>query len=213
MMTFEEFFIKKKIDIAAFKLAELDLYEEFRIHYDQMGEKSFDHTKKYWFNKLRKHYHLAESAVKAEPKIIKSNVEVVTSTENTTAKPVGFKPKFKAGLTKPIENPIPEEKTSTAEEPAAIKPAGFKPRFKAGITNPVENPVPEEKTSEAEEPAAPKPAGFKPRFKAGITKPVENPIPEEKPSAAEEPAAIKPAGFKPRFKAGITKINKDQSDQ
>lgn len=25
-----------------------------------MGAKSFDHTKKFWFNRLRKSYHLAE---------------------------------------------------------------------------------------------------------------------------------------------------------
>lgn len=53
-MTFEEFFHKKKIDLLALKQAEPALFEEFKNHYEQMGEKSFDHTKKYWFNKLRR---------------------------------------------------------------------------------------------------------------------------------------------------------------
>ncbi len=55
-MTFEEFFVKKKIDLSSFKLAEPTLFEEFKLHYESMGAKSFDHSKKYWFNKLRKRF-------------------------------------------------------------------------------------------------------------------------------------------------------------
>jgi hypothetical protein len=58
-MTFEEFFKKKRIDLAALQSGEPGLFSEFRKHFEQMGEKSFDHTKKYWFNKLRLQYHLA----------------------------------------------------------------------------------------------------------------------------------------------------------
>lgn len=65
-MTFEEFFRKKKIDLHTLRQEQEDLYEEFRIHYAVMGEKSFDHTKKYWFNKLRRLYPLRE-----EPSAIK----------------------------------------------------------------------------------------------------------------------------------------------
>lgn len=46
-MTFEEFFQKKKIDIKALGAERPGLLEEFRTHFAQMGEKSFDHTKKY----------------------------------------------------------------------------------------------------------------------------------------------------------------------
>ena len=59
-MTFEEFFAKKKIDLEALKQADPGLYDECRSHYEQMGEKSFDHTKKYRFNKLRHAYPLAQ---------------------------------------------------------------------------------------------------------------------------------------------------------
>ncbi len=58
-MTFEEFFKKKRIDLVALEPAEPALFSEFKIHYDQMGEKSFDHTKKYWFNKIRRQFPLA----------------------------------------------------------------------------------------------------------------------------------------------------------
>ena len=47
-MTFEEFFsARKKIDLVALQKAEPSLFAEFETHFVQMGEKSFDHTKKY----------------------------------------------------------------------------------------------------------------------------------------------------------------------
>lgn len=52
-MTFEEFFLKKKIDLDSFKQGKPDVFAEFVAHYEVMSEKSFDHTKKYWFNNLR----------------------------------------------------------------------------------------------------------------------------------------------------------------
>lgn len=70
-MTFEEFFTKKKIDLKALKAADEPLFEEFRAHYSAMGEKSFDHSKKFWFNKLRKSYHLAEE----ETVVIKKTIQ------------------------------------------------------------------------------------------------------------------------------------------
>ena len=55
-MSFEEFFAKKKIDLHKLKTADASLFAELESHYEQMGEKSFDHTKKYWFNKWRTLY-------------------------------------------------------------------------------------------------------------------------------------------------------------
>jgi hypothetical protein len=57
-MTFEEFFAKKKIDLEALHKEQPDLFNEFRLHFAEMGEKSFDHSKKFWFNKLRREYLL-----------------------------------------------------------------------------------------------------------------------------------------------------------
>ncbi|MHC8947645.1 hypothetical protein [Sphingobacterium hungaricum] len=220
MMTFEEFFVKKKIDLPALKQADQGLYTEFKNHYVQMGEKSFDHTKKYWFNRLRKTYRLPEEAILPKEKLTdKIAVESTPESAGTSVSKVsGFKPKFKA--------PVKDESQATEKAPAktiaeqeipidspVAKPAGFKPRFKPGITKPVEENKeeevnPSETNSEASETAA-KPTGFKPRFKAGVTKPAEeNKAEEVNPSEAKIKASettAKPTGFKPRFKAGATK--------
>src|ERR1700761_885757 len=105
-MDFEEFFAKKKIDLAALGKAEPGLLSEFRTHFEQMGEKSFDHTKKYWFNKLRLSYHLAPELKEEKVAIANPLAEqTITETLSETSAPasVGFKPRFKAGMAKPAE--------------------------------------------------------------------------------------------------------------
>ncbi|WON96521.1 hypothetical protein [Sphingobacterium sp. UGAL515B_05] len=215
-MTFEEFFIKKKIDLKALQAADGPLFEEFKAHYSAMGEKSFDHSKKFWFNKLRKSFHLAEEETVIAKPIVK---QVITDTASETssihtAKPAGFKPRFKAPPTvveDEVEAITKKEITDSAESTPDSIPTGFKPRFKAGITKAPDaaasTSVPKEKTDEAIT-AAPKPTGFKPRFKAGITKAPDaaasTSVPKEKTDEAIT-AAPKPTGFKPRFKAGVTK--------
>ena len=156
MMTFEEFFIKKKIDLTHLRQVHPSLYEEFRNHYAQMGEKSFDHTKKYWFNRLRKDFLLPDPV-----------------------KPVPEKPAAPAAKTTPASADNPE--TPSSNQPPAVKPAGFTPRFKPGVTatkpaaaqaqSGPETGTPEtaKETPEPGPPAAAKPVGFKPRFKPGIT--------------------------------------------
>ena len=228
-MTFDEFFVKKKIDLSALGKAEPALLSEFKAHFEQMGEKSFDHTKKYWFNKLRLQYHLAPEP-KAERVIIENPLaeQTITATLAETTSPppnVGFKPRFKPGMTKPAE-PAGEAAASApvaepekpAENKEATTPApslGFKPKFKAGVTKPAEAAQePKEGHKEekpADAPASPPPAlGFKPKFKAGVTKPAEPAAsPEEQANEqkpADAPATQAPAlGFKPKFKAGLTK--------
>ncbi|WP_257657545.1 hypothetical protein [Parapedobacter lycopersici] len=243
-MTFEEFFIKKKIDLAQLRRAQPDLYGEFREHYVKMGEKSFDHTKKYWFNRLRKDYLLPEiaAATDAEPVVaaapaVKSEKALPPGT--VAAKPVGFKPRFKAGAVPPPNTGTPTADTATPSPAkdapgttdAPAKPMGFKPRFKPGTT-PVakpEEPKPEATaetqtpTSEASEtPEAPtKPLGFKPRFKAGVTpaaKPEEPTAETAATPVASNPtektaAPAKPLGFKPRFKAGVTPTAKPEEPE
>jgi len=226
-MTFEDFFIKKNIDLPALKQADTVLYDEFQKHYALMGEKSFDHTKKFWFNKLRKVYRLPEAASKqaqvqnAEAAAIPATEAPTVSAPTAKAKPAGFTPRFKAKET--IKEEISEAKealethTSLEENvPSPIKPTGFKPRFKAGTTT---TTTPGAETPEVEttptEPIqqAPKPTGFKPRFKAGTTTTTtpttETPEVETPPTEPIQQAS-KPTGFKPRFKAGTTGINKPE---
>ena len=146
-MTFEEFFKKKRIDLAALEIGEPALFSEFKAHFEQMGEKSFDHTKKYWFNKTRRQFPLAPEIKIEKPHIANPLAEQTVTeslTETTTPPPppkMGFVPKFRAGnIQKPAE-PVedkneeivnkPVEETPPAEKPAghaAPKPA-YKPRF------------------------------------------------------------------------------------
>jgi hypothetical protein len=146
-MTFEEFFKKKRIDLAALEQGEAGLFSDFKTNYEQVGEKSFDHTKKYWFNKLRRQFPLAIE-VKTEKAHIANQLAEQTVTESlsettieTPPPKLGFVPKFKAAnMPKQVVNT--DEKTEeTSNTPAAentppekpaesaeVKPA-YKPRF------------------------------------------------------------------------------------
>jgi hypothetical protein len=146
-MTFEEFFKKKRIDLVAFEPGEPTLFSEFKMHYDQMGEKSFDHTKKYWFNKLRRQFPLAPE-VKTEKPHIANPLAEQTITESLTETPppppspkLGFVPKFKMGnmpkpavstddkKEEPANTPAPENTSpESPDEKNEAKPA-YKPRF------------------------------------------------------------------------------------
>lgn len=211
MLTFADFFAKKKIDIKALKKAEPSLYQEFAEHYELMGEKSFDHSKKFWFNRLRKSYLLAEEAIPtpSAAKAAPASSETASKSETAAAKPAGFRPKFKAASAATAEaKPIEAEENK--DVPVAPKPAGFQPKFRPKVAS-AAKPA-EEKTQEAakEETKPATPSGFKPRFKAAnLPKKVEESPAEETNTVSDSPTAetedkpvtTKPAGFKPRFKA------------
>src|ERR1700761_5358253 len=188
-MTFEEFFKKKRIDLAAFEKAEPVLFAEFKAHFEQMGEKSFDHTKKYWFNKLRRQYQLAPEIKTEKPHIANPLAEqtITESLEEMAPAPspkMGFTPKFKAAN---AAKPASEEKKE--EEMPAPSPAkiGFIPKFRAANTpksvseeKKEDNaPAPNEPISKPTENTASKPTGFVPRFKM---KPKSEDEQEDKPA-------------------------------
>jgi len=225
-MTFEEFFTRKRIDILALQKAEPALFSEFRTHFEQMGEKSFDHTKKYWFNRLRHSYHLAPEA-KPERVHIPNPLAEQTVTESlseTTEAPkpaprIGFVPKFKASNmaklpveeTKAEEKPVVEDIPAAAEPPKSAPKMGFTPKFRAAnLPKPAEAEKKEEEKPAEEKPVEPMEAtapklGFTPKFRAANPpKPVEaekkeeeKPV-EEKSSESTEASGPKPA-YKPRF--------------
>lgn len=219
-MTFEEFFSKKRIDLVALQAAEPGLYAEFKKHFAQMGEKSFDHTKKYWFNKLRLLYHLA-SGLKPE-KLHQENqlaqqTIVETLTETIPVPSTGFKPRFKPGMaaksaeTSNIKDPLPTDSaaaTPEVNEAAATKDQN--PPFeqeKAAMQDMADHtPRATDTTEVKEEQSAQKP-GFKPRFNMKMTK---GDAPQTKdfekvPEKADEVSTPTPEvtapkpGFKPRF--------------
>jgi hypothetical protein len=220
-MTFEEFFKKKKINLETLNQGDPGLLAEFKEHYEAMGEKSFDHTKKFWFNKLRRVYPLPPE-VKTEKLRMENRLAEQTITEM---------------LSEPAVHTAKAREQVPATEPAekAVTPAGFKPRFKPGMPKPAELKEETAQPAEQREPAttaestpstaenAPK-IGFKPRFKAGVTKPAEpaanekaeeksiEPTPEaEQPTAT--PVEAPKMGFKPRFKAGVTKPAQPTSEE
>lgn len=135
-MTFEEFLIKKKIDAVQLKAKEQTFFSEFESHFFQMGEKSFDHSKKFWFNKLRRAYHLKEEPkpAKEEAKIeeIPASAQEKPATEVINQEKSAYVPRFKAAIkvTEKVED------TNLNKEPESDEKAKpvYKPRFKPGLT-------------------------------------------------------------------------------
>ena len=183
MMTFEQFFLKKKIDLIALQATKPDLFLEFKAHYAQMGEKSFDHTKKYWFNQLRLSHKLSEEE------------EIKLKEELNPVKEIV--PQQEAKQEQVIETPI-------------IKAPGFKPRFKAAIATNIPDEVILEPVP-AVEVSKPSP-GFKPRFKAATTIVKQEELETAKPAEEIAAEIKKPAGFKPRFKAGNTPSKQENKE-
>jgi hypothetical protein len=192
-MTFEEFLIKKKIDPVQLQDADQDFFDEFKSHFNEMGEKSFDHSKKFWFNKLRRANPLAEEVKilavaetleAPQAKAHDSVAEVLEASSFEThkapvaealeAKPT-FKPRFKANITASkteVKNNQVEE--TATPEPEASKPTDtaktpYKPRFKAPAKPANELQDKDLEIVPQKEIVDPKPA-YRPRFKAGIVK-------------------------------------------
>jgi hypothetical protein len=212
-MTFEEFFNKKRIDLVALKAAEPGLFSEFEKHFNQMGEKSFDHTKKYWFNKLRLQYHLAPE-LKPEKMHLENQLAeqtiVETLTDSIPTPSTGFKPRFKPGMPSKPTEPVAEQKVGAGiEQPAARSRSADRshqrpsPALSHALMQkwwcqnlreqkrqkPEAEPAAEASTMP--ETTAPKP-GFKPRFNMKMAAP--------KPAEAEEakPESRKRNGDLPR---------------
>lgn len=204
LLTFEEFFTKKKIDLAQLQTAEPALFAEFKKEFGPMGEKSFDHTKKFWFNKLRRMYHLKE-----EPKPAKTEIEMteIASQAEPLESPTieqkpAYTPRFKpaTAIKSSQDAPAPDTIPVSEEKP---KPA-YQPRFKmqAPVKKVEEGDVSKaEPAKTAAESPESKPAAYKPRFNIK-TLPVQDTKTEAKevpdlPDSA--PTEEKPAAYKPRF--------------
>ncbi|WP_428330509.1 hypothetical protein [Mucilaginibacter sp.] len=219
MLTFDEFFKKKRVDLIALEKAEPALFSEFKTHYEQMGEKSFDHTKKYWFNKTRRKFPLA-AEVKTEKAHIANPLAEQTITESLSettapAPKLGFAPKFRAGsIPKPAANVedkkeepiITSENTAQANPPetTGAKPAAYQPRFKMKPKIEAEEITPAaDKTEEVPaEKIEAKPAAYQPRFKMKPKVEAEETTPATNKTGESpiETLEAKPAAYQPRFK-------------
>jgi hypothetical protein len=153
-----------------------------------MGEKSFDHSKKFWFNKLRKTYHLKEEIKNVDTP---DNSHEKLSTERSFQEKPIYKSRFNAAKTQ--QNDLITQETESNPPPKYI------PRFKAAV-NPSEQNLAVEinKNVELEHKVIPV---YKPRFKAKIEE-KQHEIQGE--SAADSNSNLK-SSYKPRFKPGITK--------
>ena len=188
-MTFEEFLIKKKIDPEQLKAKEQSFFSEFESHFLQMGEKSFDHSKKFWFNKLRRTYHLKE-----EIKIVETpdNSHEKLSTEPSIQEKPIYKSRFNAAKT--------QQEDQITQEIESSPPPKYIPRFKAAVNASEQNLAAEiEKNVELEQKVIPV---FKPRFKAKIAEIEEKQSEIQGESASDSNTK---SAYKPRFKPGITK--------
>jgi hypothetical protein len=211
MLTFEEFFTKKKIDLVQLQKAEPALFAEFKKDFEPMGEKSFDHSKKFWFNKLRRTYHLKE-----EPKPAKTEIEITEIASQaepldspTIEQKPAYTPRFKSAVA-PSQKTLSKNEDSTTEE--KIKPA-YTPRFKppSTVTEPTEVPVINPETAENK----PKPA-YTPRFKMQTAvKKQEDEVEEITDSTASvEKSEDKPTAYKPRFNAKtVSNLQSEESTQ
>jgi hypothetical protein len=207
-MLFEEFFKKKRVDLDALQKGRPKLFSEFKTHYEQMGEKSFDHTKKYWFNKIRREYPLPIETKTEKVKIDNPLAEqTVTESlvENGAPSPkLGFVPKFKAASIPKLAAETPEEIKSEDTSLAAPAPKlGFTPKFKTANVSKPASEIPEEPKSEDTPPAAPAPKlGFTPKFKAAnMPKPADQPAEDIKSEEKPETPVTPKLGFTPKFKA------------
>ena len=199
-MTFEEFFIKKRIDLAQLKAAEPDLFSEFKSHFELMGEKSFDQVKKFWFNKLRRTYHLKEAPKPAKEVIEKTRIASQAeplSSPSLDQKPEDF----------PASQPVAPDTAEAADQTEGPSKPAIKPKFTprnipSKPKGTVIGEVPEDTVSkeEASKPAA----SYKPKFNSKNIKPKEefaesSSVPPESTGAESAgPTEAKPA-YKPKF--------------
>jgi len=160
-MTFEELLIKKKIDAFQLKAKESAFFSEFESHFLQMGEKSFDYSKKFWFNKLRRAYPLKE-----EPKPVKEEVgtsaivQEKSTTQDINQEKPAYAPRFKAVI--PQKEDLLVQKTESNPSAANV------PRFKATIK--VQEKAEDTGLNKEPESEVKSKPVYKPRFKPGITK-------------------------------------------
>ncbi len=196
-MTFEEFFIKKKIDLEQLKQAEPGLFSEFKSHFELMGEKSFDHTKKFWFNKLRRAYHIKEVPKPEKEIIVKT--KIASQAEPLSSPTIDQKP---------LEEPLLDATTFSEEAKiqTEVIDTSLRPKFTPRniIAKPKQTPEGEDTAEEVTKEEATKAVGFKPRFKPKTAEEKEDTQNTKQAEASEESKPdksleeTKPA-YKPKF--------------
>jgi len=153
-MDFETFIQQKRIHAQAFREQRPALWEQFQSLYQQIGPKSFDLQKKFYFNDLRALFPLPPDLIPVEP--------------TKPAKPKLARPKLRSkadtsGEAKPkLARPTMKKPATEAEE--AAKPTAKPKLAKPKLAKPVLK-KPQEESSEEEMPVRKKPKLAKPVMK------------------------------------------------
>jgi len=156
-----------------------------------MGEKSFDHSKKFWFNKLRRTYHLKEEIKIVETPVI---VQEKLSSEPLNQEKPMYKSRFIAAKT--------QQTDLITQETESNSPTKYIPRFKAVVNTSEQNLAAEiDKSVELEEKVIPV---YKPKFKSKIAE-IEEKQSEIQGESTPDLNSNHKSAYKPRFKPGITK--------
>ena len=93
-MTFEEYLVQKKIDAFTFSGKEPQLYNKWKLEFEQMHPNSFTAQKLYLINPIRRNYPLKVEQPKQVPAASENTAADVASDAPKQAKPV-IKPRPK----------------------------------------------------------------------------------------------------------------------
>lgn len=108
-MNFESYLISKKIDSAAFLLAEPEVWKAWSYEFEQVHPNSFTLQKLYLINPIRRKYPLKQELVKTEvkselPASEKPQETVNPETPSANSTPLNPKP----AIPKPVIKPKPK---------------------------------------------------------------------------------------------------------
>jgi hypothetical protein len=96
---YEAYLVSKKVDSASFKVAEPELWEEWKSAFDQQHPKSFNAQKFYLINPIRRKYPLKEVPAEVTAEKSKAGQPLpeapVSGTPPAKPKPVVPRPVFK----------------------------------------------------------------------------------------------------------------------
>lgn len=141
-MSFEAFLKQKLVDSAAFRQQQPEMWESFSGLYEEIGEKSFDLQKKFYFNDLRGLYPLPLAA-KEEPKPASTTQRPKLSLKGKPRLKPSLKTKSEGASADSPPKPRPKLKLKTREEnpleDASPKPRP-KPKLKLKNKPPVDSP-------------------------------------------------------------------------
>lgn len=176
-MTFIEFLLQKRINSATFQAEKPEMWQHFAQLFDQMGEKSFDGQKKFYFNPLRADFPLFLGEIEQ----IEAEKKAATIAKKIPTKPV---------------IPVKAIEETTLEEPVKKMPPKMKPIIKKeAVLEENEMPISPEMESEPIKKVPPK---MKPIMKKEtVLEEKEMPV---LPEIESEPIKKVPTKMKPIMK-------------